>query len=114
MLFDAEMLEKELYRPVRDISNNYSINNPEFFKQIEFCVNQFTNRYDKSSYKREVVCALAFSAAQNYLIGKTEKMFEEQLLMEGIDGIRFLIGSYLKAKELELREKELDKNKTQD
>lgn len=104
MLF--EKLEKELYEPVRELSRLYAVDDPNFSKQFENCVNSFIARNPQFSSQRDFIYNLAVAALQNYVIGRVEERSKAEILKIGLEGVKFLVGAYLKYKELTIIERE--------
>lgn len=105
MLDNFEILEKELYEPVRKISQRIAISSPEFYETVFTTVENFLQRHPKISTGEELY-ERAVAHLYGYLIGRDTEREKMEIIKLGADGIKFVVSSYLKFKELKLKEKQ--------
>ena len=101
---DLEFLENELYAPIRKISHRIPISNPDFKKEMLNLVENFSTRhpgiYNSGELYERVVAHL-----YGYLLGRETERENLEIIRLGVDGIKFVVSSYLKYKELGLKER---------
>jgi len=104
-------IEQELYSPIRELTKKYSLDDPQLPIEIKSHVDSFIRKNQHLEPNKDSIYNLVISHLHGYVIGRTEERALKEWVRIGLDGVKIVLESFLKYKELEIRKKELDSHK---
>lgn len=109
MAMDPRDMEKELYQPVRELIRRYSLDDPQLPMEIQKIVDSVIEKNPQLEQHEGSIYNSAISHLHGYVLGRTEERNLKEWARIGVNGIKLVLESFLKYKELEIRERELEK-----